>query len=274
MTYNKKRTFLFIFIFISFHTFSANDNHPFGGRSAGMANASVTLYDFWAVSHNQAGIAKEESISAGFFYENRFGIKELGLGAVAFILPVDAGVFGLNYSQFGYSKYNESKIGLAFAKNFAENLSTGIQLNYLSTRIADDFGSASTLTFEAGAIYQITTNLYAGAHIFNPIKREIGDYANERIPSVLKFGMSYVFSEKVVVIMETEKELYQNYNLKLGIEYKITEPIHIRGGIMTQNHQNAFGFGFYLNNFRIDIAASYHNVLGYSPQFSLLYMFN
>jgi len=270
----KKNLILTLFFFIFTNVvFSANDNYPFGGRSAGMANAAVTLYDFWAVSHNQAGLALEEDMAAGFYYENRFGIKELGLGAGAFVMPTHAGVFGLNFTHFGYSQYNESKVGLAYARSFGENLSAGIQLNYLSTRIAEDYGINHSFTFEAGAIYQLIENLYVGAHLFNPVKAKIGDYADERIPTIFRFGMSYLFSERVMVVLETEKDINKPYNFKLGIEYQVADPIYVRGGIGTDNNQNAFGVGIYLGNFKIDIASSYHKALGYSPQFSMIYVF-
>ncbi len=270
-----RRFFIIITIFFTCYgwVFSANDNYPFGGRSAGMANAAVTLYDFWAVSHNQAGLALEENIAAGVYYENRFGIEELGLGAGAFVLPTDAGVFGFNFTYFGYSLYNESKVGLAYARSFGDNLSTGLQLNYLSTRIAEDYGINHSFTFELGAIYQLIPDLYIGAHLFNPIKAKIGDYDDERIPTIFRIGISYIFSERVIVILETEKDIYKPYNFKLGIEYQITDPVYIRGGIATDNNQNAFGVGLNPGNFKIDIAASYHNVLGFSPQFSLVYLF-
>ncbi len=269
-----KRNFILILLFIIFinTSYSANDNYPFGGRSAGMVNAAVTLHDFWAVSHNQAGLAFEENIAAGFYYENRFGVKELGLGAGAFVMPTHAGVFGLSFTYFGFSQYNESKVGLAYARNFGENLSTGLQLNYLSTRIAEDYGTKHSFTFELGAIYQLIDDLYIGAHIFNPVKAKIGDYDDERIPTIFRFGMSYLFSERVMVILETEKDIYKPYNFKLGIEYQITNPIYVRGGIGTDNNQNAFGVGLYLGNFKIDLASSYHKALGYSPQFSLIYV--
>lgn len=262
-----------ILIFFSTLTslYSANDNYPFGAKSAGMANAAVTLYDFWAISHNQAGIAFEEDIAIGFYYENRFGVKELGLGAGAFVIPTNTGVFGLNLTYFGFSLYNESKVGLAYAQNFGDNLSAGIQLNYMATRIAEDYGKKHSFTFEIGSIYQLNEGLYIGTHIFNPIKTKISDYNNERIPTIIRLGISYCFSERVVVVAETEKDIYMPYDFKLGIEYQITDPIYIRGGIGTATNQNAFGFGIMLNNFNIDIAASYHHVLGYSPQFSFIY---
>ena len=46
-----------LLLFICFPTllFAGNDNIHFGGRSAGMGHASVTLSDVWSSHHNQAG---------------------------------------------------------------------------------------------------------------------------------------------------------------------------------------------------------------------------
>ena len=84
--------------------FASNENTPIGGRSAAMANSSVTLSDFWAIQNNQAGLADFSHIALGLYYENRFMVKELGLRCGAFVLPTKSGVFGLNYNYFGYSK--------------------------------------------------------------------------------------------------------------------------------------------------------------------------
>jgi hypothetical protein len=252
---------------------TANDNYPFGGRAAGMGNAAVALYDFWAVSHNQAGIARIENSAAGVYVENRFMVKELSLGAGAFVMPTHSGVFGLSFTYFGYELYNESKIGLAYARTFGDRLSAGIQLNYNHISIADDYGRLGTLTFEAGILYNLLPQLCIGMHVFNPNRSKLADYNNERIPSVLRMGFSYEFSEKVLFILETEKNILHPPVFRAGIEYHITEPIFIRGGIGTNPTSNSFGFGMDLGELTIDLATSYHHVLGYSPQMSFTYKF-
>jgi hypothetical protein len=72
---------------------ASNDNYPFGGSAAGMANAAVTLYDFWSTSHNQAGLSRIENPAVGVYFENRFLVDELSLGAGAFVVPTSSGVF-------------------------------------------------------------------------------------------------------------------------------------------------------------------------------------
>ena len=261
---------------------ASNDNTAIGGRSAALANSSVTLNDFWSVHNNQAGLAYFEHIAVGFYYENRFMVKELGLRAGAFVLPTKSGVFGLNYNYFGYTKYNEQKIGLAYARSFGEYFSMGLQLDYLSTRIAEDYGSKNTFTFELGIRTKLSESFVIAAHVYNPIGVKIEDEYNERIPTIFKLGLSYKLSDKLLLAIETEKDLVYKPLIRGGIEYEIVEQAIVRIGYSTlpstTGSQNfsisslyAFGFGLNLNRLKIDFSSTIHQTLGWSPQFSISY---
>ena len=254
---------------------AANDNYSFGGRQAGMGNAAVSIYDFWAISHNQAGMARLNNPTGGFYFENRFLVKEMGLGAAAVALPTTSGIFGLSLSYFGYSQYHESKIGLAYARSFGERLSVGVQFNYMYTFVGGSYSNAAgNVGLELGVIYEILPGLNAGAHIFNPTRAKIaavdGLY-DEYIPTIIRFGMAYSFSEHVIVSLESEKDIDRKPVFKAGIEYQIADRFFVRGGIGTNPTQNAFGFGLHTGSFTIDLSSSFHHVLGYSPQASIIY---
>ena len=262
--------------------FGANDNTPIGGRSAAMANSSVTLCDFWSVHNNQAGLASFNHMAIGFYYENRFMVKELGLRAGAFVLPTKSGVFGLNYNYFGYTKYNEQKIGLAYGRSFGKNFSVGLQLDYLTTRIAEDYGSKSTFTFELGIRTKLTENFVLATHVYNPIGVKIENEYNERVPTIFKLGLAYQLSEKLLLALETEKDLDYKPLIRGGIEYKIVEQAIVRIGYstlpsttgsqsMSISSLYAFGFGLQLNKLNIDFSSTIHQTLGWSPQFSISY---
>jgi hypothetical protein len=124
-----------------------------------------------------------------------------------------------------------------------------------------------------GAIYEIIPRLNIGAHIFNPTRAKIADYADERIPTIFKTGLSYEFSEKVLMTLETEKSINHPAVLKAGIEYRIIDPLYLRAGIGTRPTSNSFGFGLVMGNLNIDFATSFHYILGYSPQLSFVYHF-
>ncbi|MCX6230694.1 MAG: hypothetical protein NTZ33_04050 [Bacteroidetes bacterium] len=264
---------LFFLLFFTFQIFAANENTCNGGRSAAMGGASVTLADFWAINNNQAGIANIKNAKAGIYFENRFLLKELSYKSLAFLYPTQSGILGFNYHQFGYNAYKEQKIGLSYARSFSKNFSAGLQLDYMNTALGDNYGSKSAFTFELGVLAKIAPNLMLAAHIFNPVNARFNDYNNEKIPSVFKLGLSYLLSEKLIIAIESEKNINFDAVFKAGFEYKILEFAYARIGISTNPTINTFGFGIEYHQFTIDFASSIHQTLGYSPQFSLIYNF-
>ena len=270
---NLKLYLAILFLIFSTQLFAIHDNVPEGGRSAAMAHASVALTDFWSLQNNQAGLAYFDRIAAGFYYENRYLTKELSLKAGGVVVPTKSGVFGLNLSYFGYPKYNESKIGLSFARSFGDVLAIGLQLDYLLTSIAEDYGNKGVATFEIGLLSKINDHLTLGAHIFNPISVKIAEYEDERIPAIIRVGAAYSFDNNILVSVEAEKETEFDPILKLGIEYRIVEKVYVRGGISTNPGLYSFGFGLNFKKLKIDLSSSIHQVLGYSPQVSMIYSF-
>lgn len=269
---SKKILFPVLLLILSFSVSAQKENVPIGGRSGAMGNASVTLTDFWAVHNNQAGIAYYDKIAAGIYYENRFITKELGLKCFSLVVPVNkAGVFGLNVSSLGYKHYNETKIGLAYGMAFGERISAGVQLDYIYTHIGENYGNKGAVTFEAGLRAVIIKNLVLGAHIFNPIQVKLASYNDERLPLIFKVGLSYTFSDKALLAVEVEKDNNFKPVFKAGLEYHIVKPVYIRLGIATTPFVYSFGAGFEFYNFKLDISASRHAVLGFTPQASLVY---
>lgn len=264
--------FLVVFMHFCIIVFAGGgDDNPFGARSAGMGNASVMLSDFWSVSQNQAGLATLKNIGGGLYYENRFFVNELSLKAGGFVLPTKSGVFGLSLSQFGYSRYNESKVGLAYAKKLWDFLSAGIQFNYINTYIAESYGNKGTAVAEIGLRAVPKENLYIGAHIFNPTRARIADYRDERIPTVMRLGIGCNFSKKVLVTAETEKDLQNIPVFRSGVEYNFMDHVFFRAGISSNPRKASFGIGFEYAGFKADLAFASHPVLGYSPHFSVMW---
>lgn len=262
----------FTFYLLPSSTFAYTDNYPIGARSFAMGNASVTLSDMWSVHHNQAGLAFQKNIGGGIYYESKFFVPELGLKGGVAVVPTGSGVFGLDISSFGYSKYNENKLGIAYGRTFGEFFSAGIQLDYLRTQIAENYGSKGVIAGEAGVQAKLTKNLILGAHIFNLNRAKSAPYNNETIPTIMRAGASYSFSDKVILCIETEKDIDFKPNIKFGMEYHVIEVLFIRAGTSTYPFINSFGAGVLLKNFQLDAAASVHPVLGYSSQVSLSYL--
>ncbi len=258
-----------IFFFGIGRIFSIHTQRIEEGRAAAMANTSVTLIDIWSIYHNQAGLGYLENMSVGVFHQSGF-IKEQNLQGISFALPTKTGTIGASYSYYGYSQYNEMQAGLAFGRTFSKYFAIGLQLNYLHTHIAGNYGSANSVNFEVGIISQPIDNLLIGAHVYNPSRSKMGD---EYIPTIFNLGLSYWFSDKVLFGIGTEKDLNHDAIFKAGIDYKLVEFVSLQAGISTNPAKYSFGIGFHYININAHVGFSKHQTLGFTPSFTLSYGF-
>lgn len=258
---------------LAFQLIAGGENRLAGGRSAALGNASIAISDVWSAFNNQAGLASLGSPTAGIYYENRFLVKELGYNAVAFAYPMKSGTIAVSYSYFGFSAYNESKTGVAFAKGINRFISFGVQLDYFSLHQDEPYGNNNFVTFEAGLTANITPQLTLGAHAFNPINASLSETSGERAPSALRVGALYKASDFFAISAEAEKNINHKVVLKTGIEYKVAQAVQLRLGISSNPSLFSFGTGIHYKNLLIDISAAYHQVLGFSPQTSVAYVF-
>lgn len=246
-------------------------NDAIGSRSVAMGGVSTTLSDLWSANNNQAGLGFIEEMIGGIYYENRFLLKETAYNAGAFVLPTKVGALGLSVASFGYSAYSETKAGLSYGQRFGDKFSIGIQLNYLNTRLSQEYGSNNAITGAIGLIAKLSDELTMGVHVYNPTKTKLADYDNERISTVMKLGLDYRFSEKVIFIIETEKAIAYKALAKLGIEYQVLDVLYLRGGISTNPTLASFGFGLKLKGFKVELSSSFHQTLGITPSVSIVY---
>ncbi len=252
----------------------AAQNWPAGVRSAAMGHASVGLADIWSSFNNQAGLAWLEETTVGAFYENRFLTPELGAQGAAFALPVkQMGTFGVNLYRFGYSNYNENKMGFAYSRKFGEIFSAGLQLNLHFFQMGEDFGSLFTASGELSFLVKATEDWTIAAHVFNPTRTPLNSFDREKIATIFRIGTAYNFDDKLVATAEMEKDLLRDPTVRIGLEYHLADPVYLRGGLNTNPVSPSFGLGLKLKQFDLDVASAWHQTLGFSPQVGLSYKF-
>ncbi len=265
-----------IFLLLSTNVLGGFDPTAKGGHSASMAYNSVTSNDFWSVFNNPSGMAWNPKFAAGAFFDNRYLVKELSTRGFGVTIPIaNNDVFGLSFSQYGYSAYSETKLGLSFAKVFANKVAAGLQMDYLRVASTAENGNHGAFTFEAGLQSKVNNKMSVGVFVFNPIHTILSDYNGyvEYIPVVLKFGLSYRFSDKFSLLTEIEKDLHYKPIFRIGGDYMLHENFFVRGGMSTGVVLYSIGVGAKWKGFVFDVASSFHQVLGVTPTFSVCYNF-
>lgn len=244
-----------------------------GGRAAGMGLSSAAVSDLWSVNNNQAGMAFYDKTGAGIYFENRYLIKEMGTQTGAFTLKTKFGMLGTTIAYSGDANYNTTQAGLAYAIKFGNRFAAGIQLDYIGTKLGEEYGKRRNVTFDAGIMVKITDQLIFGTHTFNPMHVKLSEYNNERIPTTLNAGFGFTFSDKLLLTAEAYKNSEFPMELRTGAEYKLGNVAYARIGLSTNPARYTFGFGIIMKNFTLDLSSSVHSQLGYSPQVSMQYSF-
>lgn len=266
----KLLTILFIGISLSVFAQSGSTNTT-GSRSNGVANASVAFTGINGLFNNQAGLADLKEMGFLLAAEQRFQLADLNNFGGGFALPTNSGTFGLSVNYFGFEGYNESKIGLSYARKLMKKLSLGVQFDVLTTQIAEN-GSKNFLTFEVGLQSEIIENLLIGFHLYNPVQLEIIE--DEFLPSIIRAGATYNASKKLMLHAELEKDFDFPFIFKSGMEYALVEDFWLRIGVQTNPTALSFGLGYYMKNgFRFDLASNYHQDLGFSPSIGIGFNF-
>ncbi|NOR87979.1 MAG: hypothetical protein GQ527_10250 [Bacteroidales bacterium] len=266
------RILFLIFLLISGKLLAIHEPKNIGARAIGMGNIGVVGIGFNSVYNNQAALAYLQNTSIGIdYHQGFFADHALGTKSAAFILPTGAGSFGLSMTYFGYSEYNEQKIGLAYGKALGKHLAIGVQLDYFRTYIGSDYGNAHALSFEIGIYSKLSESSELGAHIFNPIGMEIGDINREAIAIGFQFGLLYRIDDQLLLATEVEKILDQKTSYKFGLEYHIIDHFIVRTGVATSPTLFTFGFGLKMKRLLVDIGTGFHQTLGFTPRVSLIF---
>jgi hypothetical protein len=242
---------------------------PVSASYIGLGAYSINHVDVFSVTSNQAALAQIEKPSVGVFGENRFLVAETNMYSAIVAVPTKEGNFAFQADYFGYKNYNESQLGIAYARKVGTKLDLGIKFNYYSFRIPG-FENPSTVNFEIGVICHFTEKLNGGIHIYNPVGGRLSKTENDKLSSIYSFGLGYEASDNFFVSAEIVKQEDLPVNFNAGVQYNFAKQFFARFGIASQNESPYGGAGVSWKNFRLDISASYHSQLGLSPGLMLI----
>jgi long-subunit fatty acid transport protein len=268
----KERIFLMTIFIFSLQFSFCQGWLPMGSRSHALGNASVAIDDIWAYHHNPANLVAVKKLGFGLSYENRFLLKELQSQGFVVALPLKVGVISLGLQSFGFKNFRTNRLGVGYSMKLAEFLSCGVQLNYHQVRLTDAYGRKDALTAEIGLKANVTDNWKVAFSVFNLTRTKISEFGEDRLTTLMRFGTQYTFSEKVMLVAELEKNIEFPVRFKTGIEYSPIRKLFLRGGFATQPIEISAGLGYrFKEQFQLDIGSAYHQILGWSPNFSLTY---
>ncbi|MBF9252033.1 hypothetical protein I2I11_01875 [Pontibacter sp. 172403-2] len=246
---------------------------PVGARAAALGNAAVTLHDLWALSNNIAGIADLKQPEVGAYVENRFGVRAFTTVALEAVYPTGKyGSYGLSLSRFGDELYSRQSVGLGVAHKLGQ-FSLGAKAEVWQIAVKG-YGSRKAVTLSAGLQAEVIPDLYFGAYAYNLNQAKLADFEDERLPTIMKAGLAYRPYKKLLLAIETEKNIDYDADFKAGLEYTLLDDnLVLRTGFSTLTNKATFGIGFRARQLQVDYAFGSTTLLGQSHHLSLSYQF-
>ncbi|WP_162053767.1 PorV/PorQ family protein [Pontibacter pamirensis] len=252
----------------------AQEQCNFGSRAAGMGQATVTLSDVWALSNNTAGMAGLKAPAVGVYAENRFNELAFTTIALQAVYPTQKyGTYGLSMSRFGDALFSQQHIGVGMAHQLGQ-FSLGAKADLWQVAVKE-YGSQKAVALSVGVQGEVVPQLYFGAFAYNLNQARLASFEDERLPTVMKAGLSYRPTRRLLLAAETEKNVDHDADLKAGAEYALLrEQFILRTGFSTLTRKATFGAGFKARQLQVDYALGSTTLLGLSHYLSVSYQFD
>lgn len=243
--------------------------YPQAARYPGLGAYSYHFTDVFSAVANQAALARLPQLAGGVYAERRFMQEKLNNYQVMIAVPTDRGGLGIAAHYFGAAEYNESMVGIAYARQLGR-IDLGVQFNYAMMRAAG-YGGDGTAVVEVGTLWHITDQVHVGVHVFNPYGGKYGKQGQEKMAWGYKMGLGYEVSKQVLLSAEWVKEEGRDLNVVAGVQYVLDNRFFARLGIATATTSPWIGAGWAWKQVRVDVTGSYHPQLGFTPGVLLLF---
>jgi hypothetical protein len=241
-----------------------------GARSQGMGNVRVHLPDSWTYFNNIGVLDRVEKSEISVGYDHRFGINELTTLDLALAWKKDFGTFGFGISRFGGKLYNQHLLGAGFS-NTLGIVSFGVKAEWHQTQI-EGFGTGNSFVFSLGGLAELSPQFFMGAQISNLNRAKLSQTTDQRLPTGIQMGISYLPVKGVRLNAEMEKDIEINPVFKAGVEYQLRDWIFMRTGISSNPGRITFGLGLKKDRFGFDYAYGQNTALGRTHHLSLILM--
>ncbi|MCI0522319.1 MAG: hypothetical protein L0Y37_01565 [Bacteroidales bacterium] len=235
---------------------------PHGAAEMGMAFASSSCPGHWSCFHNQALLVKQRGTTAAFALETRYMLPSLSSKAISITVAGNTAPLGIIMTHYGNGDYFRIFSGVGSAVKITDGLAVGLQVDYMTERSVGDYRDLTHITFEAGAIIDISSEVTVGLHILNPLA------SMNSVASSVNAGVTWHQSDDLSVAAELSKVTDEPLSFHGGISWSIMDKLVLRSGYMSSPSAFALGSGFRSGPLQVDAGFLINSVTGITSSVS------
>ena len=247
---------------------SQNLMNPVSAEAWGVGGASATSQNVFAVFNNPSAYSDMHQLQCGIYSEQRLSQTRLSSAAFSLVAPSGLMNFGFAVSHLADTFYNQEKISASLSKRLSKHFSVGATFSFLAI-YTKDLPFRGNFFGELGAFYDATSKLRFGLFIFNPTQSNYSSFSSDKIPTYGRIGVEYDISDRLKILFEAQQQLHEQILFRGGIRFDMNGLLSLSAGASDNPVYITMGIGLRLNKFKLDYAASFHEILGYAPHLGI-----
>jgi hypothetical protein len=254
----KKFLFVLCLLVIISPLFSAFEDYKTGTRPGALGGAFTALSDdhnapFW----NPSGLAYVEKGEIFCTYRRLFNL--VNNFTFTSCVPLRWGNFGLSIRESSVkgdytddsgwiiesNRTLEAERALIFSHGFSLIKEVSFGYNLVGYHVQNvRFGDYYSVGLDIGMIMNVYKRWKIGFFYHNLNSPTIGDAYKHPLPEEISLGVSYSPFDNVITLLDFEKQLNYNINVKMGVEVEVVENLlTLRGGVASEPILFSLGFG-------------------------------
>ncbi len=241
-----------------------------GARAAARAGAGVADDAAGWASLNPAVLAALSAPRLQLYGDQGFGLAELRTGALQLAYPWGRTGVAVGAQTLGFDAFRTSNLTLGAGRAFALGTQRSVQVGLAAVlhhaQIAG-YGSGTGVALDAGVQVEVGPGLWMGAAGRNLAAARLAGL--EPLPQTFAAGLCYRPDARVAVVADVVKDTRFPLSARGGLEIRPATPLALRVGAATAPTVFSAGVGLRLGTLAADLAATRHDVLGWTPAVEL-----
>lgn len=239
--------------------------HLVGARMEALGGGGTALPGSW-IQANPSSLARAPSGQLRLYADQGFGLPELRAGAFQVSTPVGLSGLGMSVQTLGFEAFRVSALtvaaGRAVRLGTQRTLDAGVGVTVHHARI-DGYGSGVALALSAGLRTEVLPELDFGVSGQNLLGAKLAGL--EPVPQLLAVGLRYHPAAGLEAVLDLVDDTRFPLSVRAGVEVHPVERVALRVGTATAPATFSAGAGLALGPLRADLAATRHEVLGWTP---------
>lgn len=230
-----------------------------GVSASGRAGAGLALSEPGSFLLNPAMCGATTAFAG---WSQPFGLKEFGTEFLGASHRFSNWGAALLITQMGDEAYREQSLKAASTLRVRNDLDLGIAANWQRIDIAE-FPKGDAVSVDLGMLARIQEDVRFGAVWHNATRSQLSNY-EDRLPESIATGLCIDADSRTTVVIDALQESGRRLEFRGGVEVAAMKPLILRGGVLFDPAQYAFGFTLRHRGIRVNYGLQWHRTLGAS----------